>query len=502
MIRFFLIMLQGPLSSFQSLDELKAWCEKTHQATSNLDWQRNVLFHEVTQNTALDSLIRFQRNALCPLRTFVVCCWKRNGITQAIVLLGFVTCYDLMRSSSSNFAIFVSDLKRHVHGVIVELQERDTLGETSEHYQDWHWPWMQSTSSIPQEEDLKYETFMECAGMIVRREPLPGILGYNRFAHTLLAYVGCVMETEAERIAWNVRRMKAETERIVHLASEYVKNEADAYRLLCYNDCLPSYASRSDLMSFCARYPQETTCPLLYFEVSALELSDTNGFVGDIGPYVSATWKDLVPQWICNRLAIHSVQVTLESPFLRAYAIKDWLMQAYKLWKQAVPLVTITTTTTAALSSSSGIRFQNLDQMIALFPPCILDKHNECVKTKRFPKHTERIHMISYMFNAGFSSEEMAFYFDHMNARFPNGKQQKRTERFPMKSWIQAQQKKPNPLYCSNIWNWNGTKYYIRCPHYVPDIEDAQNVCKTKCCGDTNMNGPHNLTRRRLMIKN
>jgi DNA primase large subunit len=248
---------------------------------------------------------------------------------------------------------------------------------------------------------------------------------------------------------------------------------------------------------------EKQEAPSLMFRVDPLDLVPGVEYV---------SWRDLMPHWILNQMAMNNMQLAWRRT--RKNKVNDYLRDwsrdlITKLWdvfceqqRKLQRLQHHSSGPKFPLLTGKGVRFSIEHMVERLFPPCIRAAHNK----QRFLRYNERLVVVAYMCNAGFTEDEIVYYFTHLNTLYPKKPNPMKLEvRFSMKSYLNEQRKKPNPQYCKNIWK-NSTDPKraqdpdrVRCPFVVSDIEDslqAQEQCKNKCCDKMKFSGPHDLTLR------
>ena len=200
-------------------------------------------------------------------------------------------------------------------------------------------------------------------------------------------------------------------------------------------------------------------------------------------------WKDLFPFWIQNRVFNNFLRL----PFrIKPQEYNNlWLDDAIKMWAQRKPRL-LHNPQAGGGNKLTGNRFKTADAIGELFPRCFGDLH----RRHSFMKHDERIAAVAFMYSAGFSREEIVFYFEEMHQRYPKGAQKLKT-RFDVDYYIKKQDAKKNAVFCKNIWRNHGKADKVQCP-FFNGVEDIENLaiarsCKSACARRSNFQGPHDL---------
>lgn len=129
-----------------------------------------------------------------------------------------------------------------------------------------------------------------------------------------------------------------------------------------------------------------------------------------------------------------------------------------------------------------------------LVPLCL----QNIMKRAQFPKHRERLRIITSFREAGVKAESVFEWFEKMNEQFPHKTTRYATAKARFDYEYAWNSTTLGKTYCANIIK-DGS-----CPFVVQDVEDLIGSCKMACAPNETVpfSGPYNLIRRNIKRKN
>lgn len=313
-------------------------------------------------------------------------------------------------------------------------------------------------------------------------------------------------DTSLHHARFNRVRLRLERERFQQACAHYLVTEANVLRAFIdngleeyMNDIMIADPTPLDLQWFYRRWPQcarPTICFLVPMEEIPLELV-CHMPVHPLG-LAHITYKE-VPHWLW---CVFSIQLQ-KPPALNPTFIDEGMLE------QARRCATYYAHAPAERRQYRGNVVSAPEVPIVLGPTVGSHKLSAfvpaCIKlimdARRFPKHMERLRMISIFKEAGLSREDVFAWFEAKNDSCPHEtiKYASASDRF---NYTSAWDNCKGPHYCGNIVNQTleGMHDVILCP-FASGTDAKRNTaeCKQKCNqGDTSFAGPFDLIRRAI----